>query len=371
MPIKIDFLANVRDFVRGTGDAEKALDDVADSLDDMAAGAKKGGRDAERSVEQLEDGFRDAARRARDLGDAGKEAGKDVERGMDRASEGVDDFKSEAQQSAREAAASFDGSMESIADLGQEIAANAFSGFGPAGVAAGVGVAAAAGVMIEQFNKINEAAEEARESAFAMAYDVAGALDAAGYAARLQEWTGSTEKLNQVRDIAIGTGWDEVEVVDALAAGGDKIKKLNDAWGDGAEAQTLTSGRIWEIEAALKATSEGYLDGAQAADINARALYNFAQQAGTATGEVDDLGNRIYELPDSTQVVVDAKTQKAYENVDQLESKVGGIKDKNVNVSVSANTDQAQREINAFITRNASRALKIAAEVFPKGGWDR
>ena len=355
----------IRDALRKYGvnakEAERAIEGIGDEF-------KETGRDGERALDDLEDSLRDVQRQSKkagdsvdDIGEAGKDAGRSVKRGMHDASEGLDDFKSEAQQSAREAAASFDGSMESIAEVGQEIAANAFSGFGPAGVAAGIGVAAAAGVMVENFNKITEAADEARESAFAMAYDVAGALDAAGYATRLQEWTSETEKLNQVRDIAIGTGWDEVEVVDALAAGGDKLERLNAAWGEGADVLNLTNGRIWELEAVLKATGEGYLNGAQAADINARALYNFAQQAGTATGEVDDLGNKIIQLPDSTTVVVDASTQKAYENVDALEQKVVSVPDKNVRINVRADTSSAERSISRII--NQGREIKIRTRI--------
>jgi len=371
---EIGIAADTRDFERGVREgiidpleaATKGLDELAEAAEDTGDGA--------RGVDKLEKALKEAQRQSektekavREVGDAGTVAGKDVKRGMDDAGEGLKDFKDEAEQSAREAAASFDGSMESIAEVGQEIAANAFSGFGPAGVGAGIAVASAAGVMIEEFNKITEAADEARASAFAMAYDVAGALDAAGYASRLQEWTSETEKLAQVRDIAVGTGWDEVAVVDALASGGDKLDKLNAAWGDGADVLNLTNGRIWELEAVLKATSEGYLSGAQAADINARALYNFADQVGTATGEVDDLGNAIVTLPDDTTVVVNTATQTAYENVDQLEQKVAGLKDRNLRVTVSADTSAAERSLQNLI--NKGRVIKLGTRIIePSSG---
>jgi len=396
MPIKIDFLANVRDFLRGTDSAEDALDDVADSLDDLATEAKTSGRvsdaavddladsfeklgrqaerstkDAERSVDDLGDSFRDAARNAKRLEDAGKDAGKAVDDSMERAERGVDDFKEEAAQSARETAASFDGSFESIADLGQEVAANAFSGFGPAGVAAGIGVAAAVGVIVDNFNKIGEAADEARESAFQMAYDVSGALDQAGYSERLREWTSDLEKVKQVRDLAVASGWDEVDVLDALASGGPKLDQLTTAFDKNGQSTMLTIGRLGELQGALDGTAEGFKLGSAAAELNDRALYDYAQQAGKATGETDDLGNAILRLPDGTEVVIDADTKRANANVDAFESNVQSVKGKTVTVTANGRSDMssATRGLNTWIAQNDGRTFKIRGRyVSPLGG---
>ncbi|MGB3375325.1 MAG: hypothetical protein WBA87_09315, partial [Microbacterium sp.] len=294
----------------------------------------------------------------------------DVKRGMRRAEDGVEEFKSEAASTAKEAAASFDGSAESIADAFQETAANAFAGFGPAGAAAGIAVAAGAGVIVEHFTKIKEAADEARESAFQMAFDVGGALDAAGYQERIKAWTEDTEKLKQVRELAATVGWDEVEVIDALASGGDKLDKLTDAYDANESTLLRTKGAMDGLPAILAATKEGYLNGTQAAELNARALGRYAQQAGVATGETDELGNAIYALPDKTEVVVDAKTGRAYENVDQLEGKIAGVKGKTVDVNVRANLGAASAAYDRWIANHNGRSIKIHGRFVSPPGSD-
>lgn len=212
--INIDIAANTRDFQRGTKDVESALDDVADALDDLAAdsqrqaqkvgsslgdGVKDGTRDVTRSLDAVEDDLKSLARTAQregkdvgdDLGDGVKDGAKDADRALERteksfreladtakredpgkplgvsvrkgaddAKEGLGEFKDEANSTAREAAASFDGSAESIGDAFQEVAANAFAGFGPAGAAAGLLIAAGLGI---GFAKINEGSEDTEE----------------------------------------------------------------------------------------------------------------------------------------------------------------------------------------------------------------
>lgn len=364
--IDIPINGDASSFIRETGDAEKALEKLDGVLDDVARETKRGAEKSEDAVEKLTDSFDDARKAVKKLDDATDDIGKNTKKSFKKAEEGVEEFRDEAKSTAREAAASFDGSAESIADAFQEVAANAFAGFGPAGTAAGIAGALGIGVIIEAFTKISEAAQEAKDSAFDMAYSVGGAIEAAGYATRLAEWTSQTEKWKQANDIAQATGWDVVDVVDALASGGDKLDALTGAWGEGADAAWLTSGRLWELEAVMQATEEGYASGAQAADINAAALANYAQAAGTATGETDDLGNAIYELPDKTQVVIDAATGKAYENVDALENNIQGVQGKTVNVN--ADTSDANANLHNWIRQNDGKTIKIYGRYISPAG---
>lgn len=151
--ISINFLADVRDFLRGTKNVEDSLDDVADSLDDVA-------KEGDQSIEKLTDGFREAARAAKKSGD---DVGDSMKSGFRKAEDGAQEFKDEANSTAREAAASFDGSAESIADAFQEVAANAFAGFGPAGAAAGLAIAAGLGMAINAITQQNELSAEAKQ----------------------------------------------------------------------------------------------------------------------------------------------------------------------------------------------------------------
>lgn len=151
--ISINFLADVRDFLKGTKNVEDGLDDVADSLDEVA-------RDGEKSTEKLEDSFRELARASKKSGD---DVGDNMKQGFRKAEEGAQNFKEEAMSTAKESAASFDGSAESIVDSFQEIAANAFVGFGAKGIIAGLAAAAGIGVASAAIIAVEEDAKEAQQ----------------------------------------------------------------------------------------------------------------------------------------------------------------------------------------------------------------
>ncbi|PTT22612.1 hypothetical protein DBR36_01510 [Microbacterium sp. HMWF026] len=200
MALSIDIAANTRQAQAQVKDLSKDLDKVADSLDDLASEAKTSerategvadglsemGREGESAGDKLEASFssmvadaKKAERAAKDVGDAGKNIGDGVKRGTERAKEGMSEFKSEANSTARESAASFDGTGESITDVFQEVAANAFAGFGPAGAAAGLAIAAAFGAMMQSAADAQEKLQEAREAAAELAremYDNGGTL---------------------------------------------------------------------------------------------------------------------------------------------------------------------------------------------------
>lgn len=155
--IVINFLSDVRDFLRGTGDVEEALDDVVDSLEDVS---KEGDQAAEKLADSFKDNMKEVSRAAREAGDG---IGSDLNRGSKRAQEGMKDLREESLSTAKESAASFDGSAESIVDSFQEIAANAFIGFGAAGVAAGLAAAGGIGIASAAILAAEEEAKAAKD----------------------------------------------------------------------------------------------------------------------------------------------------------------------------------------------------------------
>lgn len=150
MALKLDILANTRQFTAEMKRAGAGVEDISDALDDMAEEAQDAGNGMERT-------FRDIARSA---DDTGRKVGKDLDKGFDRAKKGADDFKREANSTARESAASFTGSAEDIGDAFQEVAANALEGFGPAGAAAGLAIAGAVGIATTKLQEMAEQTEE-------------------------------------------------------------------------------------------------------------------------------------------------------------------------------------------------------------------
>jgi len=154
--INVDAKLGASGFVKGAKDMEKALDDVSEAMEDVA---KSGDQD----VDKLTDKLKEAKRAADDAANAGERIGKDYRKGTKEAENGLDDFRQEANSTAKESAASFDGSAESIVGSFQEIAANAFEGFGPAGAVAGLAIAAGIGIATSEFQKSEEAAKAAKE----------------------------------------------------------------------------------------------------------------------------------------------------------------------------------------------------------------
>lgn len=296
-------------------DAQKATERLGDETEDVARAIEQDFRDTYRKVKQNADDAADASTK-----------------GFGKAKDAGAEFKDETLANVSEVASSFDGSFESIGDVVQGTLGGVTQALGPALGGAAAVAAAGVGVITDAFTKAGEAADTARDSAFQFAYDVQGALDKAGYTERISQWTGDTEKLKQAQEIAKVSGQDVADVIDALASGGDKLDGLWDAFQDGAMTTDLALGRALELESALKGTREGYLNGADAADLAAKLTYEYATRVGEATGETDDLGNAIVRLPDGKDIVIDAKTQKAYEDIDAVEKRQ--IADKTVTLRV-------------------------------------
>lgn len=139
--------------VDGVDDVNSALKKIDDNLGDVA---KSGDSD----LGKLEKSLKDLNQEAIKTGDEfDKSIGKGTKKAAKEAEGGLKDFKQEAGSTARESAASFDGSATSIVDAFQEVAANAFEGFGPAGAAAGIAIAAGIGLATQAFDKSQADAE--------------------------------------------------------------------------------------------------------------------------------------------------------------------------------------------------------------------
>ena len=367
-PIKLDVLANVRPFQKGIDDLERSLDDVADAIDDTM-------RDGDRSTERMEDSFRDLARAARKSGD---DTGDAFKRGMRKASDGVDDFKGEAQQTARETAASFDGSADSIVDMFQETAANALGGFGPLGAVAGLAIAGGIGLGVAGFDAIDAAKEASAERAaeWADAFVEAGGrvLTSTQTLAMARAILTDPERYKELTDNA--REWGVTESVALLAMSGntdalteatrslaEKRRELNDIPIEertSEEALTLAN-NIRDGAEALDQLNADMRLGTKQADVYSTALRLTAENTVGAKKETDDFGDTIVTLPDGKQIYIDAETGQATESVDAIENKVYGIRDKTVRVDVDVN-DDGLRDIESRVRALDGRSVAIRVQ---------
>lgn len=238
-PISIDFISDVSSVVADTKTLADRFDDVSDSLKDLATDSKQSaakvgdsfsdaGKDAKKFGDKVDETYKTAGKDAKKFGDdaerttgaaftqSGAEA-KSFSRRVDDAfdsigkttkvtskkietdftaatkesSEGMEQMAGDAESNATEIAASFDGSAESLIDGFQGAAAEMFSGFGPAGLAAGLAVAAGVGVAVTAANDaadaVNEAAEEVSDLASEI-YDLGGDVQEVDFAGRMLEW---------------------------------------------------------------------------------------------------------------------------------------------------------------------------------------
>lgn len=170
MAFKISLLSDVAGFLKGTKSVEDALDDVADSLDQVA---RDTATDAEKAADTLEQEFTRAFDKVKtEAKQTGRRVGDDLDDGTKKAGDGIQGLKEEAGQSAREMAASFDGSVESISDMAQEIAAQAGVAFGPWGAAAGVAAGIGIGALTAHLSDLGERAAETKEKAIELANEL-------------------------------------------------------------------------------------------------------------------------------------------------------------------------------------------------------
>ena len=157
MPIEIGADIDARSFIAGTDDMAEALENVEDAVKEVQ-------KDGDKSLEKLEKSFAEVAKASRDAGDDIKKGvGKGTKEATKDADEGLKDLKENSKANAKEVAASFDGSIQGIADGFQGLAAEAFEGFGPAGVAASVAAGIGIGLISQSFIEAEEAAKKTKE----------------------------------------------------------------------------------------------------------------------------------------------------------------------------------------------------------------
>lgn len=402
--INIPFISDVRDFLRGTSSVEDSLDDVADSLDEMGDTARDSARTAEQSLDGIGDTAQDSARTAeraldgvgdalgdvsddardagrdmtRSLGDgaeegqdaaqrlersfrdaldnvrtearsAGDAVGSDMDQGTREASEGVAQMSEEAGANAREVAASFDGSAQSIADGFQGLAAEALGGFGPAGAAAGVAVAAGMGLAMSSMEKAKEEAQEAAEEIAEIGGSLIDLGDGANVRSgdlineRLKEMATSAEdgniELVALRDTVQELGLDYTTMARAMAGDTDsarvaiteintEVERLNElnnrtygaaynsATGRANSDRRETINQLLEQRSAI-ANVNGILDeGTEVYD-----LYNDAVvHSDTALQDARDASQ---EYVDATRDVIDATREAASAAIEASNAQIG------------------------------------------------
>jgi|GEM_PF-5587813 len=183
--IKLDFLADVGDLLRGTRDARESIDEISKSLDDVAEG---GGEAAQKLERELTGSLDKVEKEAKQTGDA---IGSSTQGGLDQATEHVEEFSDNAKSSLGDVATTFSGDMEDAASTVQNALGGLASGMGgPIGIALG---AAAIGVGLI-YKGLQDSAEEAntlKERVTELAaeiYEAGGNLEGVDLVGKMRDW---------------------------------------------------------------------------------------------------------------------------------------------------------------------------------------
>ncbi|WP_251439142.1 hypothetical protein [Microbacterium sp. USTB-Y] len=414
MGLSIDIAANTTAAQRGIKDLSKTLDGVADALDDVADDSDKSGDRVERS-------FRDMTKAAQDTGrEAGRSFSKaaqaldDVERQAKRTERAVDDIgeakgfgkmKDAAQevtqevgQNLGEAVSSVRGNLADLGQVGQDTLgglAATIAGTGPAGIAGAAVIAAGAvglGVMTAELENQQREADELRDRLQAAYRDASDAgrayLDIAQIIANQQDLINNPARAAEyakILDTQKATGLDMSTILKANAGDLDAIavvmgrvsdanKSATDA-GDEFNVWTQkTNSGLQELNNYWKLTGDTARGANQQASDSVKfttdLLLGQIQATKDAGVEIDEFGNKLVTLKTDhgdTKILIDAQTGQASLAVDKFGKDTDGTIDRlngrEVVLQARAAIDEAQRDINRFMSDNDGRSFTMYGRV--------
>ena len=369
-------------------DAERFdLAHPADELDKVAAAAKDSGtaldnlgRDAQDASGKVDAAGRDAATAAGKVDALGTDAhaaatkvdhafdtiaaasktkmGDGMETGADKAKASLKGVGEEAAGTARETAASFDGSAASVQDSFQEIAANALGSFGPLGAAIGLAGAVGFGMLRAQAEKTKEAIS----GLVSTLVDQGGKMDRGNVLDKLKEFAadGSLMDLKRqaqdakvpVNDFLLAMAGDPAALERtraAVTAAGAAIGAA--AEGSGADPQIMLDqlAVLGKVSGALDPVAENYAAAAEAAGVYESATGG-ASQAQAAFN--DSLGGFTDPL-DAYSTALDAKEAKEQATAEKTAAATKSQTDSwedyagKVTVSVSDYLTELDRQVTA------------------------
>jgi hypothetical protein len=208
-------------------DVNDALKKIDDNLGDVA---KSGDDDLGKLEKSLKDLNKTALKTGDDLD---KSIGKKTKSATKEAKSGVEDFKDEVNQTARETAASFDGSAQSIIDLFQEVAAVAFIGFGPQAALAGLAVAGGIGLASSAFEAMTQDSQRVQGKIKELADELirtGGDVSFSFQADQLKQLSGATDDQGQsladLKKIADRAGMSYGDLIKAYQGTSDQYDEL-------------------------------------------------------------------------------------------------------------------------------------------------
>lgn len=366
--INIDVAVNSKAAIGGVKDLGAALDDTADSLDDLTRESQQAARASDKALDQTADSADDASkgvdgltRNFRDLthatqrqDDAADKAARSSSKSFKDAGGATGEFKDEALANFSEVTSSFDGSMTSVVDLAQGTFGGLASLGGPVGLALG-GLAALLGGV---FNGLATGADENAKAAAQSIEDMYSDMAESGEEfvsqdyvnQKIQEIIGNQDQLNRVRQEAVQAAISEQTALRAEAGDHDALNKALE--GAIAKRKEL-SDRIDEVVmngGKVSGELSSQADAAQNLVLHYQDLQN---NTDTAKAKADLYRSSINETA--------AAMSSAGGSADALRGKLDAFHDINVKVNVD---DAVAREV----LRQLGKAINVDMFVTTRTG---
>lgn len=350
--INLSLVANTRDAIREFQRTGESLEDVASSLEDVAREGKTTGskiesemRNVSRTSDDTADDLEKDFRKAFDsVKKESKDAGRKIERDMDDAGRSAGavtgEFKDEARQNFSEVTSSFDGSMDSIADLAQgTLGGLAGSLAGPIGLVAGA--AAAAGGLFYAHWKEN--AEKVEERISDMYDDmIESGVD---FVSRQFITDQLQEIYNKTEDAAIG--WEHMQ----------RIVKAS-----GAEEATVARAFAGDADARKQLLDDIAKKYGELSDEQDAAYGDEKIAIGDAMSLLGQYGDEVRALGD-TQDEAASRVRGFRDAVKEMNTELLNVPYKtDANVSLYFDKQNAQREIDTFVSDIERRRITLSID---------
>lgn len=269
MALKLDVLANTRQFIQEMDKSGASVEDITDALDELQ-------RQGEKGTERLESSFKELSRQAKKTEADVKDVG---DKGFQKAGQASGEFKQEALANFSEVTSSFDGSMASIGDLAQGTLGGLAASL--PGIGIGLGVAAAAiGGITAHFTELQEKATETKNGIINDFLEVGDALDEEAVRNRVRDLLGTEETRKQAELLAQLLGVTVGEAVLGLAGdfdtAGFSAQQAKDAIALAPGDVSLDT--LERLSSTLQATNDGFRIGAEVAKAQQDAVKKQADQ---------------------------------------------------------------------------------------------
>lgn len=371
--ISINFLADVKDFLKGTKNVEDSLDDVSSSLDDVV-------KDGTKATDKLETGFRDLAKQAKASGsDIQHGIGGGVQGGVEEADIHLNSFKKSAKEAGKAAAGSMDGTMggvlETLKVAGSELFANLGPGAAVAAATAGTALGLIGLKIAEDEAKAKAAEDRIRNMGLALIDAADAGIPLSVVADNLRKIVTNADdapkKLKDIEEQSKKTGASveglamayagNTEAVDLMAKHADEaykreLKSLQDNAKEGEQPWSDKLEKLQTQAVELRGVQE---ETQKAADIEREWLNSGGAEIEAKNAAISSINSAYDDAAGSVQDFIDKETGvfdvQAY--IDSMNARAQALLDYQDSVAKSGFTTEQKKALDAMGVEAASTLM--------------